>query len=113
MPPGLLTPGVADGAIVGDLPQSGLLSAARPMGLGAVADGVPTGFVLPMIVAPADRKVLLAPDDLRANIKFARPQAFGDLCAEEARMPDVTNVAFEVRPGRSPVDSIVIQDFAE
>jgi len=42
------------------------------MSLAGLLHGIPTGLVLPMIVAPAENEAVFGPDDLRPDIKASR-----------------------------------------
>src|SRR3984893_9175099 len=68
VPPALLALLVAKGIIVGHLPNRRLPAVALPVALPALAHRVPAGLVLPMIIAAAQREVLLGPDDLSAQL---------------------------------------------
>ena len=50
------------------LPERGLLAVACPIGW-TIADRVPAGFVLPMVMPAAESKAVFRPDDLRANVE--------------------------------------------
>src|SRR5436190_5925560 len=69
MPPALLAPVVAEWVVVRDLPDRGLAAVALPAAGLALAHRVPTGFVLPVIVAVAQGEVLLGPDDLSTHLQ--------------------------------------------
>src|SRR6185369_11233312 len=64
MPPALLALPVAERVVVGDLPERGLGTIALPLAGLALAHGIPAGLVLPVVVAAAQREVLLGPYDL-------------------------------------------------
>src|SRR5690606_16970145 len=49
-----------------EVPDGRLRAVADPPARAALADRVPAGLVLPVVVPPADREPRLAPDDLRA-----------------------------------------------
>ena len=57
------------------LPESRLLAVAGPMPGLALADGIPAGLVLEVIVAPADGELLLGPDDLGADLEARSNEA--------------------------------------
>jgi hypothetical protein len=76
VPPGLLALVVAKRVVVGDLPDCRLRAVALPVTGLAVAHRVPTGFVLPVIVAAAQGEVLFGPDDLSAQLRLTTPRSF-------------------------------------
>src|SRR5205807_7009981 len=53
VPPALLALSVAERVVVGELPDRSLGSVTAPMAALALAHCVPTGFVIPMIIATA------------------------------------------------------------
>src|SRR5665213_3992363 len=63
------------------------LRSARPVAL--LADGVPAGLVLPVIVAATDDQPLLGPDDLGADGEPFPRQAFRNGRCVKRAMPDV------------------------
>src|SRR5712671_495143 len=71
VPPALLALRVAKRVVVGDLPHRRLGAVALPVAGLAVAHRVPTGFMLPMVIAAAQGEVLLDPDDLRTRLQPA------------------------------------------
>ena len=60
----------------GNAPQSRLLPITGPMPLGS--DRVPTGLMLPMIIAASDDETFLGPDDLGADLKPLSDQTFSN-----------------------------------
>src|SRR5262245_20699913 len=59
----------------GNIPNSRLVAGTCPACCIAVPHGIPTGFVLKVIVASGNDKVWLSPDDLRAHFKIGFKQA--------------------------------------
>src|SRR3984893_10367321 len=88
VPPGLFALLVAEGVVVGDLPDRRLRAVALPVAGVALAHGVPAGFVLPVIIAAAQCEVLLGPDDLSAKLQPASGQIGGDDVAVQSPVPD-------------------------
>src|SRR5215472_2465550 len=76
--PTLLAPRAAERIVVGELPDGRLRAVAGPVAGLALAHGVPAAFVLPVIIAAAQREMLLRPDDLSAQLEPASRQAGGD-----------------------------------
>ena len=72
VPPALLALLVAKRIVVGDFPDCRLRSVASPMAGFTLSHRVPAGFVLPVIIAAAQREMLLGPDDLSAQPKPSR-----------------------------------------
>src|SRR6516225_2913384 len=62
--PALLPLSIAERIVIGDLPHGGLLAATLPVAWLALAHRVPAGFMAPMVVAAAQCKMRLGPDDL-------------------------------------------------
>src|SRR5438132_11383621 len=92
MPPALLALPVVERVVVGDLPDRGLGAVALPMAGLARAHRVPAGLVLPVIVAAAQRKVLLGPDDLSAQLKAASSETGARDLAVQSPEPDVGDI---------------------
>src|SRR6266446_3787067 len=69
---------VAKRVVVGDRPGRGLGAITLPMAGLARAHRVPTGFVLPVVVAATQGEMLLDPDDLSASLQPATGQIGGD-----------------------------------
>src|SRR5215469_4099168 len=67
VPPALRVVLVAKRIVVGDLPECRLRAVALPVGRLAIAHGIPAAFVLPMIMAAAQREGLPRPHDLGAG----------------------------------------------
>ena len=86
--PALLALRVAERIVVGDLPDGRLPAVALPVAGSALAHGVPTGFVLPVVIATAQRKVLLGPDDLSAWLQPASRQTGGNNVTVQSPVPD-------------------------
>ena len=68
--------------------------------------------MLPVIVAAAEHKPVLGPDDLRADVEARGLEALGDGAGVERAMPDIGDVAGEQRPGLAPVGAVVVSDLA-
>src|SRR4051794_12519369 len=77
VPPALFAFPVAKRIVVGDLPDRRLLAVALPPAWLALAHGVPAGLVFPVVIAAAQREVLLGPDDLSAQLQPAGGQISG------------------------------------
>src|ERR1700730_16418735 len=112
VPPALLALRVAERVVVGDLPDRRLRAVALPVAGPALAHGVPTGFVLPVVIATAQREVLLGPDDLSAWLQPASRQTGGNNVTVQSPGPDVGDIAGEQRVGLPPVGPIVVEHFA-
>ena len=69
--------------------------------------------MLPVIVAAAERKPVLGPDDLGAYLEACRFQRLLDVAGIPAGMPDVGDRARKQRPGLPPVGAVVVRDLAE
>jgi len=78
VPPALLVLRVAKRIVIGDLPDRRLPAVALPVAGLALTHRVPTGFMLPMVIAAAQGEVLLGPDDLSARLQPAAGQIGGD-----------------------------------
>src|ERR1035437_7091772 len=78
------------------------------MGRLPLSHRVPTGLMLPMICAAAEYKVLLAPDDLAANLEACGKNPDRYLGGIHPSVPNVHHVPGEQRISRSPVDPVVI-----
>src|SRR5207245_1673268 len=74
---GFLIPITSKGIEVGNFPQRGLLSITGPVRAFALAHGVPAGLMLPVIIAPPDREMLLSPDDLGADDESRSSESSG------------------------------------
>ena len=85
MPPALLVLAIAKRIVVGDLPDGRLRPVTLPVAGLAFAHRVPAVLVAPMIVAAAQRVMLLDPDDLGAPLQPASRQ-FGshDIAVQRA-----------------------------
>src|SRR5438128_12556903 len=95
VPPALLVLRVAPRVVVGDLPHRRLPAVALPVAGLAVAHRVPTGFMLPMVIAAAQGEVLLDPDDLSTRLQPAAGQIGGDNIAVQRPVPDISDVPGE------------------
>ncbi len=104
---------VVDAALIDvharNIPNRRLLAASIPASSLALADRVPTGLVLPVVVAAPHNQSRLAPDNLRADHKVAGHQALADRRRVHPAVPDVGDSAREQRPGLTPVRPVVVQ----
>src|SRR5262245_6742422 len=91
-------------------PKRGLLAVAGPVAF--LSDSIPTGLVLPVVVALAHYKPLFGPDDLRPDSETALGEALRNNAGAERPMPDVRHLAWEQVPGWSPIRDLVVFDFA-
>src|SRR6476660_2928056 len=80
-----------------DGPKCRLLAIPAPIRRSCPAYRVPARFVLPMIVAPAERKPILGPDDLGAHIEAGSLQGLLDLACMPAGVPDIGDRAKMLR----------------
>ena len=103
MSPNLLALVVAERVVVSDLPDRRLRAVTSPMAYLALAYSVPTGFVLPVIIAAAQCEVLLGPDDLSAKQQPASGQIGGDDVAVQSSVPDIGDIPGEQRISIPPV----------
>src|SRR4051794_7084759 len=78
VPPAVLALPIAERVVVADAPDRRLRAVALPVARPAVAHGVPAGLVLPVIIAAAQREMLLGPDDLSAQLQPACRKTGGD-----------------------------------
>ena len=109
VPPTLLVLRVAKRVVVRNLPDRLLGAVALPVAGLAVAHRVPTGFMLPMVIAAAQGEVLLGPDDLSARLQPAAGQIGGDNVTVERPVPDISDIPGEQRISLSPVGAIVVE----
>src|SRR5947209_15719711 len=109
VPPALLALWVAKRVVVGDLPHRRLGAVALPVAGLAVARRVPTGFMLPMVIAAAQGEVLLGPDNLSARLQPAAGKIGGDKVAVQRPVPDISDIPGEQRISLSPVGAIVVE----
>src|SRR4029079_16993026 len=72
-----------------DIPKCRLLAVPTPVRPGCSPDRVPTGLVLPMIMAAGKGKPVLGPDNLGAHVEAGRFKRLLDLTRMPARMPDI------------------------
>src|SRR5450759_5202241 len=82
------------------------------MGRLPLSHRIPAGLVLPVISAAAEHKVLLAPDDLAANLEACGTNPDRYLGGIHPGVPNVHHVPGEQRIGRSPVDPVVVCNLA-
>src|SRR5438552_73993 len=93
---------------VGHLPERRLLAIPCRSPRCTPAYGIPAGLMLPVIVAPPEREMLLAPDDLRTNLE---PAALERRCQSpriQARVPDTGNVSAKQLECLGPIHSIIV-----
>src|ERR1700739_1199594 len=76
--PARLAPSVAARSVFCGLPHGGLLAVPLPLASLAHAHRVPAIFMTPMVVAAAQCKMLLDPDDLRPRLQSASRQIGAD-----------------------------------
>ena len=95
VPPARLTPRTAEWIVVGDFPDRRLGAAALPVAGLALPYRVPAGFVLPVIIAPAQCEVLLNPEDLSAQLQPASHQTGGDDVAAQSSVPNIGDIPGE------------------
>ena len=67
---------------------------------------------LPMIIAAAEREVLLGPDDLSAQLEAARRETGGDDLAVQGPEPHIGGIPGEQSIGFPPVGAIVVEHLA-
>jgi hypothetical protein len=90
-----------------DLPDRGLPAVATPTA--GAPHGVPRRFMPPVVVAPAEREMLLVPDDLAAQCEAGGLERLGDDRPFQRGVPDVGDHARKQSPRRRPVGSVIIQ----
>src|SRR5215469_5246132 len=112
VPPNFLALRAAKRIVVGELPDCRLRAVAGPVAGLALAHGVPAAFVLPVIIAAAQREMLLRPNDLSAQLKPASRQPGGDDIAVRRPMPDIGGISRKQRIGLPPVGAIVVEHLA-
>jgi hypothetical protein len=69
--------------------------------------------VLPVIVAPAERKAILCPYDLGAHLEPGGLERLLDLARVQACVPDVGNGARKQFPGLAPVGAVIVGDLTQ
>jgi hypothetical protein len=112
VPPALRALLVAKRIVIGDLQTVVCVrSPCQWLGL-ALAHGVPTAFVLPMIMAAAQGEVLVGPDDLSAQLQPVSGQIGGNDIAVQSPVPDISDIPREQRIGLPPVGAIVVEHLA-
>src|SRR5215472_16986610 len=112
VPPALLALRAAKRIVVRKLPDCCLRAVAGPVAGLALAHGVPAAFVLPVIIAAAQREMLLRPNDLRAQLKPASRQAGGDDITVHSPVPNIGGISREQRIGLPPIGAIVVEHLA-
>jgi len=88
--PALLALSITERIVVGDLPHGGLLAVTLPLAGLALAHRVPAIFVTPMVVAAAQCKMLLDPDDLRSRLQPASRQIGADHTSLHRPVPNIS-----------------------
>src|SRR4051812_41423680 len=78
-----------------DGPKGRLLPASGPMGGLPLAYGVPTGLVLPVIVATRYRKPGLCPNYLRTDPEVTGLDRILNQASERAGVPDIGHISRE------------------
>jgi hypothetical protein len=68
--------------------------------------------MLPVIIAAAQREMLLGPDDLSAQLQPASRQTGGDDVAVHRPVPDISDISREQRICLPPVGAIVVEHLA-
>src|SRR3979490_1891103 len=94
-------------------PEGRLLAVPAPICPGRPAHGVPAGLMLPMIMAAAEGKPVLGPDDLSAHREAGSLKRLLDLARVPTRMPDTGYRAGEQSPGLPPIGAIIVRHLAE
>src|SRR5215472_2747434 len=112
VPPALLALRAAKRIVVGEFPDRCLRAVAGPVAGFALAHGVPAAFVLPVIIAAAQREMLLRPDDLSAQLEPTPRHPGGDDIAVHRPVPDIGRISREQRIGLPPIGAIVVENFA-
>jgi hypothetical protein len=97
----------------GDVPNRALLAVSGPFALAAFSDGVPAGFVLPVVIAPANCEMRLSPNDLGPHLEALRLERPRNLRGKLAGMPDVGGISGKQLPGLTPVRPIIVLKLAE
>ena len=69
--------------------------------------------MLPMVMPAAERKAVLGPDDLGADLEAHRCQASPARAGVAPGVPDIGDRAWKQRPGIAPVRAVVVGDLAE
>src|SRR6185436_1943548 len=94
-----------------NLPEGRLLAVSMPGS--RAANGMPARLVLPVIVAAAECKAVLRPDDLRPHFKADGLQRRLHGAGMPAGVPHIGDAAGEQRPGFAPVRPVVVGYLAE
>src|SRR5262249_38410091 len=92
-----------------NLPERGLLAVSGPITLRAYR--VPTGFMLPVVVAPADHDTGLGPNNLGANFKTSPFKTVGNGRRSQCSVPDVSDGAGKQLPSLTPIRHVIVTDF--
>jgi hypothetical protein len=96
-----------------DIPNACLRAVAAPAGALSFLDGVPARLVLPVVVAAADREMLLAPDDLTAQLEIGVDERLRGFDRVHGGMPDVGNDASAGCKDRGPVGPVIVYHVPE
>src|SRR5438477_2190152 len=110
--PTLLALSITEGIVVGDLPRGGLLAVTLPLASLPHAHRVPAIFMTPMIVAAAQCKMLLDPNDLRPRLQPASRQIGADHVAMQRPVPDISDISGKQCIGLPPVGAIIVEHLA-
>ena len=92
VPPALLALSITERIVIRDLPDCGLRAVALPVASLAFAHGIPAVFMLPMIVAAAQREVLLDPDNLSAQRQPASSEVIRYVYSNNMLDTEVSNL---------------------
>src|SRR5437762_3270808 len=109
VPPALFALSITKRIVVDDLPHGGLLAVTLPLAGLALAHRVPAIFVTPMVVAAAQGKMLLDPDDLRPRLQPASREIGADHVAMQRPVPDVSDISGIQRIGLPQVGEIIVE----
>src|SRR3979411_3180005 len=93
--------------------EARVLAVPAPICPGRPAHGVPAGLMLPMIMAAAEGKHVLGPDDLRAHLEAGSLKGLLEFTCVPTRMPDIRKRSREDGPGPPPVGAMVVRHLAE
>src|SRR5258708_14742973 len=69
--------------------------------------------MLPMIMAAAEGKSVLGPNDLRAHLEAGGLKGLLDFTRVPTRMPDICDRAWKQHPSLPPIGAIIVSYFAE
>src|SRR3982074_3382513 len=94
-------------------PECRLLAVPAPIRPGCPAHRIPARLMLPMIMAAAEGKPVLGPDDLSAHLEAGGLNGLRDLGRVRTSMPDMGNRPRKQCPGFPPVGAIIVRHLAE